>query len=103
MSERKSAQPFKIAESGCSPAEVLLFPCSGGSNVGQIANTVGVNPLHDQDRREIMQAVAEALQKIAEVGRRCYKRSSYAALEAAAAFLVENGYELPLREIEIPL
>lgn len=26
----------------CSPAEVLLFPCSGGSNVGQIANAAAV-------------------------------------------------------------
>ncbi len=42
MSEKKCAQPFKIVESSCSPANVLLFPCSGGSNVGQIANTVGV-------------------------------------------------------------
>jgi uncharacterized metal-binding protein len=26
----------------CEPAEILIFPCSGGSNVGQIANQVGV-------------------------------------------------------------
>ncbi len=26
----------------CEPTEILLFPCSGGSNVGQIANQAGV-------------------------------------------------------------
>ena len=26
----------------CQPVEVLLFPCSGGSNVGQIANAAAV-------------------------------------------------------------
>ncbi len=27
----------------CEPAEILIFPCAGGSNVGQIANQAGVN------------------------------------------------------------
>lgn len=26
----------------CGPTEILIFPCSGGSNVGQIANQAGV-------------------------------------------------------------
>ena len=26
----------------CQPTEILIFPCSGGSNVGQIANQAGV-------------------------------------------------------------
>jgi uncharacterized metal-binding protein len=26
----------------CKPSEILIFPCSGGSNVGQIANQAGV-------------------------------------------------------------
>ena len=26
----------------CKPTEILIFPCSGGSNVGQIANQAGV-------------------------------------------------------------
>ena len=26
----------------CEPSEILIFPCSGGSNVGQIANGAGV-------------------------------------------------------------
>ncbi len=26
----------------CEPSEILIFPCSGGSNVGQIANQSGV-------------------------------------------------------------
>jgi len=26
----------------CQPTEILVFPCSGGSNVGQIANQAGV-------------------------------------------------------------
>ncbi|MGB9920603.1 MAG: putative zinc-binding protein [Moorellales bacterium] len=32
----------------CSPAEILLFPCSGGSNVGQIANAAAVKLNRDQ-------------------------------------------------------
>lgn len=31
----------------CEPAEILIFPCSGGSNVGQIANQVGVKLTQD--------------------------------------------------------
>ena len=27
----------------CAPTEILIFPCSGGSNVGQIANQAGVD------------------------------------------------------------
>ena len=26
----------------CQPTEILIFPCSGGSNVGQVANQAGV-------------------------------------------------------------
>ena len=26
----------------CQPTEILIFPCSGGSNVGQIANGAGI-------------------------------------------------------------
>ena len=26
----------------CEPAEILIFPCAGGSNVGQIANHAAV-------------------------------------------------------------
>jgi len=26
----------------CEPTEILIFPCSGGSNVGQIANGAGI-------------------------------------------------------------
>jgi uncharacterized metal-binding protein len=31
----------------CEPAEILIFPCSGGSNVGQIANQAGVKLTRD--------------------------------------------------------
>ncbi len=31
----------------CQPTEILIFPCSGGSNVGQIANQVGVQLTQD--------------------------------------------------------
>ena len=31
----------------CEPAEILIFPCSGGSNVGQIANQAGVKLTQD--------------------------------------------------------
>jgi uncharacterized metal-binding protein len=26
----------------CEPTEILIFPCSGGSNVGQVANQAGI-------------------------------------------------------------
>ncbi len=35
-------QGLQMVETCCSSGTVLLFPCSGGSNVGQIANQVGV-------------------------------------------------------------
>ena len=31
----------------CEPAEILIFPCSGGSNVGQIANQAGIKLTQD--------------------------------------------------------
>ena len=31
----------------CEPNEILVFPCSGGSNVGQIANQAGVKLTQD--------------------------------------------------------
>ena len=31
----------------CEPSEILIFPCSGGSNVGQIANQAGVKLTQD--------------------------------------------------------
>jgi len=31
----------------CEPTDVLIFPCSGGSNVGQIANQAGVKLTQD--------------------------------------------------------
>ena len=31
----------------CEPSEILIFPCSGGSNVGQIANQAGIKLTQD--------------------------------------------------------
>ncbi len=31
----------------CEPTDILIFPCSGGSNVGQIANQAGVKLTQD--------------------------------------------------------
>ncbi len=42
MSEKPGSPLFQLSDAGCSSSKVLLFPCSGGSNVGQIANTVAV-------------------------------------------------------------
>jgi len=36
----------------CEPSEVLLFPCSGGSNCGQIAHHAAVE-LHNADRGKL--------------------------------------------------
>ncbi len=37
-------EPVKAVpdECSCEPSEILIFPCSGGSNVGQLANAAGV-------------------------------------------------------------
>lgn len=79
----------------------FMGTCGGAYSVGIVGSLIKkTNPLHDEGRREIMHAAAGALQKIAEVGRRCCKRSSYAAFEAAGAFLSENGYNLTISEIK---
>ncbi len=35
----------------CEPTEILIFPCSGGSNVGQIANEAGVKLTQEDGSR----------------------------------------------------
>jgi len=39
MAEKCTCEP---AECTCEPAEIMLYPCSGGSNVGQVANQAAV-------------------------------------------------------------
>jgi uncharacterized metal-binding protein len=42
MNNNRREMPLEMAETCCSAAPVLLFPCSGGSNVGQLANQAAV-------------------------------------------------------------
>lgn len=42
MEEKIMAIGGKVDECTCTPAEILIYPCSGGSNVGQLANAAGV-------------------------------------------------------------
>lgn len=42
MNGNKKISDLQMAETCCSAALVLLFPCSGGSNVGQLANMAAV-------------------------------------------------------------
>lgn len=42
MSSNKKELTHEMAETCCSAVLVLLFPCSGGSNVGQLANQATV-------------------------------------------------------------
>jgi len=42
MKEKKNEMGTIVDECTCAPAEILIYPCSGGSNVGQLANAAGV-------------------------------------------------------------
>jgi len=48
MQGRRRLERAKMDEKClCEPSEILIFPCSGGSNVGQIANQAGVKLTQD--------------------------------------------------------
>ena len=77
--------------------------CGGANSVGIVAAVVKkVTPLHDEERQELMQKTAQALQKISQVKRRCCKRSSYIALKEAIECLGEMNYILPSPNITCP-
>ncbi len=42
MEEKNLKMAAAVDECTCTPAEILIYPCSGGSNVGQLANAAGV-------------------------------------------------------------
>lgn len=49
-----------------------------------------------------MRVVADTLVKISAVGRRCCRRSSYIALQAAGQYLGDIGYPLPVSATQCP-
>ncbi len=74
--------------------------CGGANSIGSVAAVIKkTTPLHDDERQELMFKAAEVLQYIAQVKRRCCKRSSYITLKKTIKYLKENNYILPDREI----
>ena len=72
----------------------FMGTCGGAYSVGIVASLIKkTTPLHDEERSEILQLVAETLNDIAKYPRRCCKRSSYLALEKAVDYLKNNGFE----------
>jgi hypothetical protein len=68
--------------------------CGGAYSVGIILSIVKkTTPLHENERSDIMQAVAGTLHEIAQYPRRCCKRSSYTSIQMAVKHLNDNGYE----------
>jgi len=74
--------------------------CGGAYGVGIVASLINrTTPLHDEERIEAMELVAETLRKIAKHARRCCKRSSFTAIESVVEYLAHKGYPLPLSRI----
>jgi len=77
--------------------------CGGANGVGIVAAIVKRStPLHDEERQEIMQLVANSQQEISRIMRRCCKRSTYMGIKIAAKYLARLGYNLQAVEIICP-
>ena len=80
----------------------FMGTCGGAYSVGIVASMIKkTNPLHDEERSEILRFVAETLMDISKYPRRCCKRSSYMAIEKSVHFLRNHGFEkISSKEIE---
>lgn len=68
--------------------------CGGAYTVGIILSIVRrLNPIYETEWSETMRAVAETLGAIADIPRRCCKRSSYIAIREAVHHLHALGYD----------
>lgn len=77
--------------------------CGGANGVGIVAAVVRRStPLHDEERQEIMQLVANSQKEIAQIMRRCCKRSTYIGIKIAIDYLAQQGYHLQTEEIKCP-
>jgi hypothetical protein len=69
--------------------------CGGANGVGIVAAIVKRStPLHDEERQEIMRLVAYTQKEIAQIMRRCCKRSTYMGIKIALNYLTQLGYNL---------
>jgi len=96
--EEAMSRGEKFAGGSCG----FMGTCGGAYSVGTVISIVKkTNPLHDIERSEIMNLVAETLSEIAKYPRRCCKRSSYIALQKAVKYLRMNGFDkIPYSEIQ---
>jgi hypothetical protein len=80
----------------------FMGTCGGAYGLGIVASMIKkTNPLHDEQRSEILRLVAETLMDISKYPRRCCKRSSYMAIEKATGYLRNNGFDkLTIGEIQ---
>jgi hypothetical protein len=77
--------------------------CGGANGVGIVAAIVKRStPLHDEERQEIMQLVANSQQEISQIMRRCCKRSTYMGIKIAVNYLARLDYNLQAVEIICP-
>ena len=77
--------------------------CGGANGAGIVAAIVKRStPLHDEERQEIMQLVADSQKEIARIARRCCKRSTYMGIKIAVNYLAPLGYNLPMVVIKCP-
>jgi hypothetical protein len=77
--------------------------CGGANGVGIVAAIVKRStPLHDEERQEIMRLVADTQKEIAQIMRRCCKRSTYIGIKFAINYLARQGYSLQTEEIKCP-
>lgn len=75
--------------------------CGGANGVGIVAAIVKRStPLHDKERQEIMRLVIDSQIELAQVMRRCCKRSTYIGIQCAVSYLVQMGFELKTTAIE---
>ena len=77
--------------------------CGAANGVGIVAAIVKRStPLHDEERQEIMRLVIDSQKEIAQIMRRCCKRSTYIGIKFAVNYLARQGYNLQTEEIKCP-
>lgn len=75
--------------------------CGAANGVGIVAAIVKKStPLHDEKRQEIMQLVIESQKEIAQIKRRCCKRSTYIGINNTINYLARQGFNLKTEKIK---
>ena len=94
ISDRDVQEAIKRGQKFAGGSCGFMGTCGGAYSVGIVASMVKkTNPLHDEERSEILRLVAETLIDISKYPRRCCKRSSYMAIEKAVGYLQHTGFD----------